>query len=175
MKTIIGYNIKFGSHGYGAFKDYPSEKIIEMPVDEAFMTGYAIGRAVAGDDVLLFFERTNFLFEAMSELLNLLKWAKGLFKDDLMNLAVVSVHQEAEEKFDVGNQHVVSQCQEMYLDRLFEGMMVYFVRRKDQRFKEKMLNAAKGLGAYTTEHLDAINANVLRETDRQLKNAEETA
>src|SRR3989338_4734923 len=70
-RTIfIGYNVSYGSRGYGTFYNIPRERCIETPVAENLMTDLAIGTALAGLKPLLFFERHDFMLNALDALIN---------------------------------------------------------------------------------------------------------
>jgi pyruvate dehydrogenase E1 component beta subunit len=67
---FLGYNVLYGSQGYGTFKDVPKEKCIETPLAENLMAGLAIGLAMEGFKPVLFFERHDFMLIALDALVN---------------------------------------------------------------------------------------------------------
>ena len=80
-KTIfIGYNISFGSQAYGTLKDIPSIQKIETPLAENLMVGLAIGLGMGGYRPVLFFERHDFILNALDGLVNHLDKMAGGFK-----------------------------------------------------------------------------------------------
>jgi acetoin:2,6-dichlorophenolindophenol oxidoreductase subunit beta len=103
--VFIGYNLKNGSRGYGTMIGVPPEKIIEMPVAEALMTGMATGMALEGFLPILFFERHDFLLVATDQIINHLakidELSHGEFKPKVIIRAVVG----ADKPFDPGPQH----------------------------------------------------------------------
>lgn len=66
---VCGYNCKYSLFG-GSLKDFPNERIIEMPLAEALMTGVAIGMSLSGVIPILPFERMDFTTLAMDQLVN---------------------------------------------------------------------------------------------------------
>ena len=81
---FIGYNINFGSKGYGTLKDIPESKKIETPVAENLMMGLAIGMAIEGFKPVVFFERQDFMLIALDAIVNHLdkieQMSEGQFK-----------------------------------------------------------------------------------------------
>ena len=69
-RIFLGYNICFGSQAYGTLKDVPKEKKIETPVAENLMVGLAIGMALEGYKPVLFFERHDFMLNALDGIAN---------------------------------------------------------------------------------------------------------
>ena len=65
----VGYNVKYSLAG-GTLGGFPNERIIEMPLAEALMTGVAIGMSLDGCVPILFFERMDFLTLAMDQIVN---------------------------------------------------------------------------------------------------------
>jgi len=69
-KIYIGYNLKKGHKANGWLKDYDKKNIIETPVAENLMTGLAIGMAMEGFKPVLYFERHDFMLNALDQLVN---------------------------------------------------------------------------------------------------------
>lgn len=67
---FIGYNLLFGSKGYGLLADVPPAQIIESPVAENLMMGMAIGLAIDGRKPVVCFERHDFLLNALDAIVN---------------------------------------------------------------------------------------------------------
>lgn len=68
--VFIGYNINRGSRAYGTLNDVPPSKCIEMPIAENLMVGLAIGMVLEGFRPILYFERHDFILNAMDALVN---------------------------------------------------------------------------------------------------------
>lgn len=67
---FIGYNIHNGSKSHESLKDVNPEQIVEMPVAENLMLSSAIGMSIAGLKPVVFFERFDFIMNAMDALVN---------------------------------------------------------------------------------------------------------
>lgn len=67
---FLGYNVNFGSKGYGTLGDIPESKRIETPVAENLMVGLAIGLSLEGFIPVVFFERHDFMLNAMDAVIN---------------------------------------------------------------------------------------------------------
>jgi pyruvate/2-oxoglutarate/acetoin dehydrogenase E1 component len=71
QRTIfLGYNVLYGSRAYGTLDGVPSEQCLETPVAENLMAGLAIGMALAGYRPVLFFERHDFVLNALDAIVN---------------------------------------------------------------------------------------------------------
>lgn len=69
----VGYNItRVGGFGGGTFAGFPEERMVEMPLAECCMTGLAIGMSLYGWIPILFFERADFVFLALDQIVNTL-------------------------------------------------------------------------------------------------------
>lgn len=81
---FLGYNVKFGSQAYGTLVDIPPEKKLETPVAENLMTGLAMGLAIEGYRPIVFFERHDFMLNALDGIINhldkILEMSEGKFK-----------------------------------------------------------------------------------------------
>ena len=68
---FIGYNVKYGG-AYGTFKEIPDDLKIETPLAENLMLGLGMGMSLEGFRPVVFFERHEFLMNAMDALVNTL-------------------------------------------------------------------------------------------------------
>ena len=66
---VIGYNTKHSLAG-GTLSGVPNDRIIEMPLAEALMSGVAVGLSLDGKIPILFFERMDFMTLAMDQIVN---------------------------------------------------------------------------------------------------------
>lgn len=102
---FIGYNVKYGSRAYGTLKDVSFSKCIETPVAENLMVGLAMGLSLEGYKPVLFFERHDFLLNALDGIVNHLdkidKMSSGEFKMPVIIRAVVG----GKKPIDAGIQH----------------------------------------------------------------------
>jgi pyruvate dehydrogenase E1 component beta subunit len=69
-KTLfIGYNTRFG-RANGTLVDVPESQLIETPVAENLMMGMAIGLSLRGYNPVVYFERFDFILNAMDSIVN---------------------------------------------------------------------------------------------------------
>lgn len=66
---FIGYGIRHG-RALGTLRDVPEPQLIEMPVAENLMVGFATGLALMGRRPLVFIERCDFLLHALDAIVN---------------------------------------------------------------------------------------------------------
>jgi acetoin:2,6-dichlorophenolindophenol oxidoreductase subunit beta len=66
---FLGYNVKNGKAG-GMLSNIPESKLFETPVAENLMTGIAIGLSIEGYLPILYFERFNFILNALDAVVN---------------------------------------------------------------------------------------------------------
>lgn len=66
---FIGYNVRHGS-AYGSLVDVPLDQRLETPLAENLMAGLAIGMSFVGYRPVLFFERHDFIFNALDAIVN---------------------------------------------------------------------------------------------------------
>jgi len=104
---FLGYNVKYGSKGDGAYVNIPDCKLIETPVAENLMMGMAIGLSLEGYLPIVYYERFDFILNALDAMVNHLdkieKMSKGEFKPKVIIRAVVG---GKEKPFFTGLTHV---------------------------------------------------------------------
>ena len=70
-KTIfIGYNVRCGSQANGTLKNVPAKQLLETPVAENLMAGLATGLSLRGYLPLVYFERFDFMLNALDCIVN---------------------------------------------------------------------------------------------------------
>jgi deoxyxylulose-5-phosphate synthase len=67
--VFIGYNVKHGL-AYGSLKNIDEDKKIETPLAENLMAGLAMGMSLEGYRPVLFFERHDFILNAIDAIVN---------------------------------------------------------------------------------------------------------
>jgi pyruvate dehydrogenase E1 component beta subunit len=91
--VFLGYNVLYGSRAYGTLTGVPKEKCIETPVAENLMAGLAIGMALTGYRPGLFYERHDFVLNALDAIVNHLDkieaMSQGQFKTPVLIRATV--------------------------------------------------------------------------------------
>jgi pyruvate/2-oxoglutarate/acetoin dehydrogenase E1 component len=89
---FVGYNVKVGRGG-GMYKNIPEDKLFETPVAENLMTGIAIGLSIDGYNPILYFERFNFILNALDAIVNHLdkfeSLSYGQYKPKVIMRAVI--------------------------------------------------------------------------------------
>jgi pyruvate dehydrogenase E1 component beta subunit len=69
-KTVfIGYNVRVGRAG-GTLEEISDDQLIETPVAENLMVGMAIGMSLNGHYPIVYFERFDFIMNAMDAIIN---------------------------------------------------------------------------------------------------------
>lgn len=69
--VFIGYNVRYGA-AYGALKNIPDSQRLETPLAENLMIGLGMGMSLEGIRPVVFFERHEFLLNAMDGIVNTL-------------------------------------------------------------------------------------------------------
>lgn len=92
-------------------KNFPKEKLLELPVAEEFQAGVALGLAIEGYIPVSMYPRMNFIILAMNQIVNHLdKWeamSMGQSKPKVIMKAVVG----SEFPLDPGHQHKANYTQ----------------------------------------------------------------
>jgi len=93
-KTIIlGYNVKYGNKGGGAFADIPTTQLLETPPAENLMVGLGMGLSLEGFKPIVYFERFDFVLNGLDAIVNhLMKFntlSKGQFKPKIIFRVVI--------------------------------------------------------------------------------------
>lgn len=69
-RIFLGYNVAYGSKAYSTLVGVPKEKCLETPLAENLMLDLGIGLAIEGYKPVIFFERHDFLFNALDAIVN---------------------------------------------------------------------------------------------------------
>lgn len=81
---FVGYNVRYGSKANGTLSQIPDKQLIEMPVAENLMIGSAIGMSLAGFKPVVYFERFDFIMNAMDALVNHLDKIESLSQSEFV-------------------------------------------------------------------------------------------
>lgn len=68
--VFLGYNVKYGSRAYGTLSSVPESRCLETPLAENLMMGLANGMSLEGFRPVVFFERHDFLLNALDAIVN---------------------------------------------------------------------------------------------------------
>ena len=74
--VFLGYGVKYGGMANGTLKNIPDYQLIETPVAENLMAGLAIGMSLEGYFPIVFYERFDFVLNALDSIVNHLDKAK---------------------------------------------------------------------------------------------------
>jgi len=102
---FLGYNVNYGSRAYGTLNSISKSKCIETPLAENLMAGMAIGMSLEGFRPVVFFERHDFILNALDSIVNHLdkieQMSYGQFKTPVIIRATVG----SKTPLDAGAQH----------------------------------------------------------------------
>jgi pyruvate/2-oxoglutarate/acetoin dehydrogenase E1 component len=70
LVRFVGYGVRIGGRAQGTLKNVPDSQLIEMPVAENLMVGFAIGLALKGLKPVVFIERFDFILNALDAIVN---------------------------------------------------------------------------------------------------------
>src|SRR5438477_13169810 len=97
MIRFIGYGVSIGK-AMGTLKNVPDSQLIEMPVAENLMVGFAIGLALKGLKPVVFIERFDFILNALDAVVNHLDKigdiSRGEFRPTIILRVVVGNRQK---------------------------------------------------------------------------------
>ncbi len=102
---FLGYNINFGSKAYGTLESIPESKKIETPVAENLMIGLAIGLSLEGFLPVVFFERHDFMLNAMDAIINHADKIKNMSKNQFKTPFIIRATVGSNTPLDPGPQH----------------------------------------------------------------------
>jgi pyruvate/2-oxoglutarate/acetoin dehydrogenase E1 component len=102
---FLGYNVRFGSQGYGTLKEVPDEMKIETPLAENLMVGLAIGMSLEGYHPVIFFERHDFILNALDGIVNHLDKIERMSDNQFKTPVIIRAIIGGSEPIDPGAQH----------------------------------------------------------------------
>jgi pyruvate/2-oxoglutarate/acetoin dehydrogenase E1 component len=70
LVRFVGYGVKIGGRAGGTLKNVSDSQLIEMPVAENLMVGFAIGLSLKGLKPVVFIERMDFILNALDAIVN---------------------------------------------------------------------------------------------------------
>ncbi len=98
LVRFVGYGVKIGGRAMGTLKNVPESQLIEMPVAENLMVGFAIGISLKGLKPVVFIERFDFWWNAADAIVNHLdkisSISHGEFKPTMILRIVVGNRQK---------------------------------------------------------------------------------
>ncbi len=70
LVRFVGYGVKIGGRALETLKNVPDSQLIEIPVAENLMVGFAIGLSIKGLKPVVFLERFDFWWNASDAIVN---------------------------------------------------------------------------------------------------------
>ena len=101
----MGYNVKYGSQAYGTLTTIQKEKKLETPLAENLMVGLAIGLSLEGFRPVIFFERHDFILNAMDCIINHLSKIEIMSKQQFKCPVIIRAVVGATKPLNPGPQH----------------------------------------------------------------------
>ncbi len=93
LVCFMGYGVQIGGRAMGTLNNVPDDRLIETIVDENEMVGEAIGMSLDGYKPVVFFERFDFILNALDAIVNHLDkietLSQGEFKPTMILRIVV--------------------------------------------------------------------------------------
>jgi hypothetical protein len=90
LTRFVGYGLRRG-RAMGTLASVPENQIIETPVAENLMTGVAIGLALTGLKPVVYFERADFLLNALDAIVNHLAPAARLSRGEFRPAVILRI------------------------------------------------------------------------------------
>ncbi len=87
---FVGYGLRRG-RAMGTLSSVPDSQLVETPVAENLMTGVAIGLALIGLKPVVYFERADFLLNALDAIVNHLDKAATLSRGEFKPAVILRI------------------------------------------------------------------------------------
>jgi pyruvate/2-oxoglutarate/acetoin dehydrogenase E1 component len=91
LVRFIGYGVKIGGRALGTLKNVPDHQLIEMPVAENLMVGFAIGLSLKGFKPVVFIERFDFILNALDAIVNHLDKIETISKGEFRPTMILRI------------------------------------------------------------------------------------
>ncbi len=104
-RVFLGYNVKFGSKAYGTLIDIPKSKLIETPIAENLMIGLVTGMSLEGYLPVVFFERHDFMLNALDGIINHLDKLESMSEGQYKTKVIIRAAIGSKKPLDAGVQH----------------------------------------------------------------------
>lgn len=88
--VFIGYNTLYGKAG-GTLSEVKESQIIESPVAENLMLGMAVGMSLEGYIPIVYFERFDFILNAMDAIVNHLDKIKNISQGEFSPAIIIRI------------------------------------------------------------------------------------
>lgn len=81
-RRFLGYNVKYGGKANGTLATVPEDRLIETPVAENLVAGLACGMSLEGFKPVVWFERFDFVLNALDAIVNHLDKIKEMSRGE---------------------------------------------------------------------------------------------
>jgi pyruvate dehydrogenase E1 component beta subunit len=102
---FMGYNVSYGSRAYGTLSDIDKSKCFETPLAENLMSSLAIGMSLEGFRPVVFFERHDFLLNALDSIVNHLDKIESMSYGQFKTPVIIRATVGSKVPLDPGAQH----------------------------------------------------------------------
>lgn len=104
---FLGYNVKYGGKGDGSLINIDESRLIETPVAENLMMGLGTGMSMEGYIPVLYYERFDFIMNAMDAMVNHLDKIELISKGEYKPKVIIRCVQGGDSKpFFTGPTHL---------------------------------------------------------------------
>ena len=153
---FIGYGLQKG-RALGTLKDVNEEKIIEMPVAENLMAGFAIGLALQKYLPIVFIERMDFILNALDAIVNHLdkirEKSNGEFAPAVIFRCVVGNYSKP---LFTGVTHTQDHSEALRKMVSFPVIQIMNAQEISRAYEIATLNSKSGISTILVEYKDLI-------------------
>ena len=104
-RVFLGYNVCFGSQGYGTLNGISLAQRLETPLAESLMIGLATGMSLEGYKPVVFFERHDFVLNALDGIVNHLDKIESMSEKQYKTPVIIRATVGSKSPLDPGPQH----------------------------------------------------------------------
>lgn len=152
----VGYGLQKG-RALGTIRDIPLQQIIEMPVAENLMVGFAIGLALKGYKPIVFIERMDFIMNALDAIVNHLdKIQKKSAKEFSPALIIRCIVGNKKKPLYTGITHTQDYSEALRLMVSFPIIQLKDSVDIESSYKQAKENLEKGISTILVEYKDFI-------------------
>jgi pyruvate/2-oxoglutarate/acetoin dehydrogenase E1 component len=109
---FVGYNVRHGA-AYGSLKDIPGAQLLETPLAENLMMGLSAGMSLEGFRPVVFFERHEFMLNAMDAIVNTLDAIETISDGEYRMPVIIKAVAGSIKPFYAGYTHTGNMAQAM--------------------------------------------------------------
>lgn len=152
----VGYGLQKG-RALGTIKDIPQKRIIEMPVAENLMIGFAVGLALKGYKPIVFIERMDFIMNALDAIVNHLdKIQKKSFNEFSPAIIIRCIVGNKNKPLYTGITHTQDHSEALRLMVSFPVIQLKDSADIEPAYRAAKENLEKGMSTMLVEYKDLI-------------------